>query len=197
MIRGILLAGGTGSRFGAQKLTHPLPDGTPIGRQSALNLLAAVDDVLVVHRPGEDAVMRIFAGLPVTLLASERCHEGMGGSLAAAVAATADAASWIVALADMPFIQPASILAVRHALEAGASIAVPSLEGRRGHPVGFSAAWREALSGLVGDEGARRIVAAQADVVTQVAVGDAGIFRDVDVPGDLAEESAAGGASGA
>ena len=50
-LQGILLAGGTGSRFGAQKLAHPLPDSTPIGRQSAINLLAAVENVLVVHRP--------------------------------------------------------------------------------------------------------------------------------------------------
>ena len=219
-IRGILLAGGTGSRFGSQKLAHPLPDGTPLGRQSAINLLAALDDVLVVHRPGDESVMRILfpsalgasgnpfgtgfavqpnstgvrlaVELPVTLLASERCLEGMGGSLAAAVDASTDADGWIVALADMPFIQSASIRAVRRALEAGASIAVPVFNGGRGHPVGFSAEWRDGLSGLRGDEGARRILAAHGDVVLSVMVEDAGILRDVDAPADLVSAEAPG-----
>ena len=184
-IRGILLAGGTGSRFGSQKLAHPLPDGTPMGRQSAINLLAALDDVLVVHRPGDESVMRIFAGLSVTLFSSARCLEGMGGSLAAAVIATAEADGWVVALADMPFIQSASITAVRRTLEAGASIAVPVCNERRGHPVGLSATWRAGLSSLEGDEGARRMIAANGDAVVQVAVEDAGILRDVDVVSDL------------
>lgn len=184
-VRGILLAGGISSRFGSQKLVHPLAHGTPIGRQSALNLLAAMDDMLVVHRPGDEALMRIFAGLPVTLIASARCHEGMGGSLAAAVCASEDADGWIVALADMPFIRQASLTAVLHALQAGAPIAVPVCEGKRGHPVAFSAVWREALSGLTGDEGARRILATHPDAVVEVPVQDAGVLRDVDVRADL------------
>jgi molybdenum cofactor cytidylyltransferase len=185
VIRGILLAGGASSRFGAQKLAHPLADGTPIGRQAAINLCAAVDEVVVIHRPGDESVMRIFADLPVTLLASERCLEGMGGSLASAVAASGDADGWIVALADMPFIELASIRAVRDALEDGASIAVPCFEGQRGHPVAFSGDWREALLALQGDEGARRILATHADKVTEVDVPDANIRKDVDRPADL------------
>ena len=75
--------------------------------------------------------MRIFAGLP-----GDSCFPPHAAWKAWAVpspppcprARTADGC--IVALADMPFIQPASILAVRRALEAGASIAVPSVEGQ-------------------------------------------------------------------
>lgn len=186
-VRGILLAGGASSRFGSQKLLHALPDGTPIGARSAAILREGVGNALAVVRPGDVALMRIFAEAGCDVLETPRALEGMGGSLAAAVSASADAEGWIVALADMPFIQPASILAVRRALETGASIAVPCVAGKRGHPVGFSAAWRGAFSGLAGDEGARRILVANADAVTQVPVGDAGIFRDVDVPGDLAD----------
>lgn len=186
-VRGILLAGGASSRFGSQKLLHALQDGTPIGARSAANFREGIGQVLAVVRPGDVALMRIFAEAGCDVLETPRALEGMGGSLAAAVSASADAEGWIVALADMPFIQPASILAIRLTLESGASIAVPCVEGQRGHPVGFSAAWRESLSGLAGDEGARRILAANGGVVTQVPVADAGIFRDVDVPGDLAD----------
>ncbi|MEK7877302.1 MAG: NTP transferase domain-containing protein, partial [Pseudomonadota bacterium] len=44
-ITAILLAAGSGSRFGGDKLLHPLADGTPMGVQGARNLLAAVPDV--------------------------------------------------------------------------------------------------------------------------------------------------------
>ena len=49
----ILLAAGSGSRFGGDKLLHPLADGTPIGVQAARNLLAAAPDVIAVVRPGD------------------------------------------------------------------------------------------------------------------------------------------------
>lgn len=187
-IRGILLAGGASSRFGAQKLAHPLSDGTPIGRRAALNLRAAVDDVLVVHRPNDETVVRIFAGLPVTLFASARCHEGMGGSLAAAIAVSAAADAWIIALADMPFIAPPTIQAVRDVLAQGADIVQPVHAGQGGHPVGFAARLGAELAQLAGDEGARGVLRRHAANIRRVAVGDANIRRDVDVPGDLATD---------
>ena len=40
-IVGILLAAGTGSRFGGDKLLHPLPDGIAIAAHAARTLIAA------------------------------------------------------------------------------------------------------------------------------------------------------------
>jgi molybdenum cofactor cytidylyltransferase len=67
----------------------------------------------------------------------------------------------------------------------GASIAAPVPRGRRGHPVGFSAAHRDALMALSGDEGARALVAAAGVDLVRVDVDDQGVLRDVDTPGDL------------
>ena len=57
--------------------------------------------------------------------------------------------------------------------------------GRRGHPVGFSAACYEKLAALSGDEGAKAVVAAYADELAHVDVDDPGTARDVDTPADL------------
>lgn len=51
-IVGILLAGGSARRFGADKLLHPLPDGVPIAVAAARNLAAALPRVVAVDDPG-------------------------------------------------------------------------------------------------------------------------------------------------
>jgi molybdenum cofactor cytidylyltransferase len=185
VIQGILLAGGTGSRFGAQKLLHPLPDGQAIGAHSARHMIEALGSVLVVTRPGQPELLRIFAETGARVLESPCCVEGMGASLAAAVTASADASGWIVALADMPYLDPANIRAVQRALESGASIVVPVHEGVRGHPVGFGAEWSGALRSLQGDEGARSILLRNAERIQELVMTDANIRRDVDTPADL------------
>jgi len=183
--RGILLAAGASSRFGANKLLHPLPDGTPIAIASARSLLAALPGSLAVVRPGSEALQALLreAGCEVTVC--HRAEEGMGLSLAHAIAESADASGWVVALADMPFILPGTISAVAARLNAGALIAAPALRGERGHPVGLSAVLRQELLDLQGDEGARSLLRRHVTSIQLIEVDDAGIHRDVDTPGDL------------
>ena len=63
--------------------------------------------------------------------------------------------------------------------------AVPTMGGKRGHPVGFSALYRARLQALSGDIGAREILKADANFVEEICVDDAGIFVDIDTPADL------------
>ncbi|MGI4983778.1 MAG: nucleotidyltransferase family protein [Janthinobacterium lividum] len=92
---------------------------------------------------------------------------------------------WIVGLADMPMIAPATIQAVAGALAAGndESIVAPVCNGRRGHPVGWGRAHGAALMALRGDTGARALIDAH-DFIA-VATGDEGVLRDIDREGDL------------
>lgn len=186
--RGILLAAGASSRFGANKLLHPLADGTPIALASARTLLAALPGSLAVVRPGSEVLQSLLreAGCEVTVC--PRAEEGMGLSLAHAVAASGDTQGWVVALADMPFLQASTINAVAECIAAGALIAAPVLRGERGHPVGLSVALRQELLALQGDEGARSLLRRHAASVQLVEVDDAGIHRDVDTPGDLDDD---------
>jgi molybdenum cofactor cytidylyltransferase len=184
-ICGILLAAGAGSRFGGGKLLHALADGTPLGVAAARNLLAALPEVVAVVRPGDDqlAAMLKDAGCAVSVCAE--AVDGMGYSLAHAVAACRDADGWVIALADMPAIRPATIAAVAARLEGGAALAAPVYEGRRGHPVGIGSAFREALLHLAGDTGARDILAAHKSEIELVDCGDAGVLLDIDRREDL------------
>jgi molybdenum cofactor cytidylyltransferase len=185
LVTGILLAAGSGSRFGGGKLLHPLADGTPIGVAALRNLRQALSRVVVVVRPGDAALAACFAREGVPVIECAEATEGMGHSLAAAVRAEAHAAGWVVALGDMPRVAAHSIEAVIAALETGARIAVPMYHGKRGHPVGFSASCREDLLALRGDAGARSVLQRYTAEVVAVEVDDPGILQDVDTAADL------------
>jgi molybdenum cofactor cytidylyltransferase len=93
---------------------------------------------------------------------------------------------YLIALADMPFVRPSSIAAVREALERGAPLAAPYFRARRGHPVGVSGSFQTELAALSGDEGARRLLAENERKLVKVPIGDPGVIRDIDRPADLA-----------
>jgi molybdenum cofactor cytidylyltransferase len=110
----------------------------------------------------------------------------MGTSLACAARAAPGADGYLVALADMPFVRRTTIAAVRDALVDGAQIAAPYFRARRGHPVAISRRFFKDLVALEGDEGARKLLAANEQSIVRIPVGDPGTIRDIDRPEDLA-----------
>lgn len=183
----ILLAAGAATRFGSDKLLHCLPHEVPMAVQAARHLRAVFEEKLfAVVRPGPGALPDLLRKEGCQVVVCEGAAEGMGASLACAVRAAADAQGFVIALADMPFIRPSTISAVRDALARGAPLAAPFFHARRGHPVGISATFRGALEALKADEGARKIIAANEADLLKIPVGDPGVLRDIDTPGDLA-----------
>ncbi|MCS4503486.1 Nicotine blue oxidoreductase [wastewater metagenome] len=193
-ICGLLLAGGEGRRFGGDKLMAALADGTPVAVATARALAAGCDRVVAVTRPDRDPLVKALRGAGCEVVVTAACRRGMGASLAAAVAASGAAAGWLVLPADMPAVAGTTVAAVAAALRRGSLIARPELDGRPGHPVGFSAELREALAALDGDTGARGVVARHRDAVARLAVDDPGILADIDTPADLVR--LAGGGNG-
>jgi molybdenum cofactor cytidylyltransferase len=184
-IVGILLAAGQGSRFGGGKLLAHLADATPVGLASARNLAAALDEVIAVVRPEDARLADVLRGAGIAVEPCATAWQGMGASLAHAVRASADADGWIVALADMPLVRPATIRAVAQALEGGAALVAPEYRGERGHPVGFARVYRERLAALEGDAGARDIVRAERERMTLLPCDDPGVLADIDTALDL------------
>ncbi|RSF02513.1 nucleotidyltransferase family protein [Achromobacter aegrifaciens] len=191
---GILLAAGRGSRYaaprpGADKLLAPRPQGARVAAASARTLRAAVDMVVAVVRPGSAALAGLLRAEDCVVLETDRAEEGMGASLAAAAqylqGLPGTPATVLVALADMPWIQRASLASVLEALR-DAPMAAPSYQGQRGHPVGFRGDLLAQLAALRGDEGARRLL--KGPGLQLVPVDDPGVLRDVDTPADLDED---------
>lgn len=181
----VLLAAGAASRFGSQKLLAHLPDGRCVIEATLANLIAAKVGNIVAVISTDAALESLLQRYPCTVVANDRAAEGMGTSIACGVAASADADAWLIALGDMPSIGVDTIKAIADTIYSGTEIAMPVMAGKRGHPVGFSAKYREKLLALRGDTGAREIIRANAGCVTEVGVDDGGIFADIDVPEDL------------
>jgi molybdenum cofactor cytidylyltransferase len=185
---GILLAAGRGRRFDPagtrNKLLQQLPGGELVVTASARNLLAALPRVVAVVPPDDGGVGDTLRALGCEVTVCPDADTGMAASLVHAIRhSLPQAQGWLVALGDMPYVEPATIRALRDALAAGAGIAAPVLQGRRGNPVAFGAVHLQALLALQGDQGARGIL--KAHPVTEVVVDDPGIFRDIDTGADL------------
>jgi molybdenum cofactor cytidylyltransferase len=164
----LVLASGRGERFAASG-----------GGTHKLQALLAGKPVL---QHTLDAVAA--SGLPWHL--EDAGHPGMGDCIAAAVRATPEAAGWLILPGDLPLVQSATLQAVADAL-AQHAVVVPMFKGTRGHPVGFSAACRDALLDLKGNQGAAPVVRAQAAInsVAFIDVADEGAVTDIDTLDDL------------
>ena len=184
-ICGILLAAGASKRFGSDKLLHPLAGGTPVALAALANLRAALPHVIAVVRPGVPLLENLLSEAGATVILCANADDGMGASLATAVGASGNVAGWVIALADMPYIQPQTIAQIAASLAAGADIVAPVYRGERGHPVGVSGRFRAQLEALRGDEGARALLKENAGLVKLIEVDDPGVCRDIDTPADL------------
>jgi molybdenum cofactor cytidylyltransferase len=183
----IVLAAGQGTRFrqvaGADR-DKLLADCT--GRDGAVR--SVIEQVLVslpatlakrvlvttADRP-QVARMAQAYGFEIVLVESS----GMGDSIAAGVAACPQLGGWLIVLGDMPFILPSTVEQVLAGI-AEDGISVPVINGEYGHPVGFGRTFGPGLKALSGDRGAKPLFASAR--VVEVAVEDAGVLWDVDVP---------------
>ncbi len=186
-ISAILLAAGSSSRMrGADKLMEKVGD-APLLRRSAETLLASqADEVIIVLRPEDDARRAALEGLDVKMIENPQAAEGMGASIRAGVAAASpEAGGALVALADMPDIVVKDIdalIAAYDAEEGREIIRAADPDGVPGNPVLFGRRFFEPLRGLEGDEGARSILAANADLVRLVRFASDAARVDLDTP---------------
>lgn len=182
---GVLLAAGNSSRFGSNKLSHPLKSGEVIGLRSARQLISVLDDCIAVVRQSDSQLCDELTQLGFKTVIQPHTDAGMGNSLSRAIRASKAAHSWLISLADMPWIKTETLLHVVTALQNCASIVAPVFKGQRGHPVGFNKKYRDDLLALDGDSGARSLLTTHSEHIQLLTVDDPGILSDVDTPEDL------------
>ena len=187
-LEAIVLAAGSGSRFGGKKLLAPWGQGVLLDAALAAALAAPVRAVTVVTGADAEAVAAAARAYDprVKLVHAADHAEGMGASLRNGVASLPpDAAGAFVFLGDMPRVPVAVLQPLAEALAAGAPAAAPVFQGRRGNPVLIARALFPDLLKLTGDAGARAVLQALGDRLAVVEAPDDGVLFDVDEPGDL------------
>jgi molybdenum cofactor cytidylyltransferase len=190
----VILAAGTGRRFGGRKLLAPF-DGRPLAAGALDAAFAApARRVLLVTDGDPDlaAFARGHAGrlgrnADLKVVTAADAAEGMGASLRTGIQALPPGSDGVfVFLGDMPRVPPGLALALARALVPGVDAVAPRWAGRRGHPVLFGRACFPGLLALSGDVGARELLAGLGDRLALVDSPDAGVLFDVDRSGDLA-----------
>lgn len=195
-IGALILAAGRSTRFGAaNKLTASFSGKPMLAHAVEAALAAGLEDVMVVTGHESEAVRAALAGAAARFVHNADYASGLASSLRAGLAALpAEIGAAFVMLGDMPRIAPETLRALVAAAEAAAEplAFVPAHKGRWGNPVLVRRALFPALSELVGDQGARKLLEGQREVVREVDVDDLGIFADFDTAAALAsaEEAA-------
>lgn len=174
-----MLAAGGSSRFeGGHKLLADFR-GQPVVWWAVSNALSAGLDRTWVVAGAVDLTSVVPAG--AELLANERWAEGQAASLQKAVgeARRAGLDAIVVGLGDQPLVPPS---AWRTVAASGADIAVATYSGRRRNPVRLGCAVWDLLPAS-GDEGARALMRARPDLVSEVPCQ--GEPADIDTREDL------------
>ena len=184
----LVLAGGAGRRFGGGKL---LADwrGRPLVVWAVETALAApVGDVVVVVGCRSEAVRTALDALTdprLRIVEASDWDDGLSASLRAGVTALPkEAASLAVFLGDMPLVDPASVVPLFDAVEAGAVAARLDHADGPAHPIVFGRSLFPDILRTCGDRGARSLIVGRDNVAVFTTADDRAVF-DVDRPEDL------------
>ena len=173
----LIVAAGFAQRFGSDKRRYRLPGGDELLITTLRAYNAAFDNVAVVIRHTDSDLSRElgreFGRSAPIIVPTENAAHGMAASIADGVRALTAWDYLFIGLGDMPFVNAATLAALRGAMTrarriGNACIVVPRYDGSPGHPVGFSREFYAELIALTGDRGARNVVASHQDDVKDI-----------------------------
>ena len=186
-IAGILLAAGTSSRMGSNKMLFEL-NGESVLRGAVRRALAGgLSPLLVVLGHEEDKARRELAGLACQVLVNPEYENGITSSLQKGISAVpAEVEAAVVMLADMPFVTPEMIagLIVRYRATR-APLVISDYEGVTAPPMLYDRALFPEIRTVTGGSCGKQVVKRhrhEAEVLTWPAAA----LADVDVPEDYA-----------
>lgn len=186
MISGVVLAAGTGSRFGGTKQIVVV-DGKPLA-QHAIDALveAGVDEIVVVT--GHDAV-KVASGLSLPpqarIVYNAAFKEGQASSLGVALhALDDDSEAAVILMADQPGVASGVIRALIDRFRATRMQIVRAAFRDGPGPSLLSREIYAEAGHLHGDVGARIMIASHPEWVEEVSI-DADAPPDIDMPDDI------------
>ena len=193
----VVLAAGSGRRFGSNKLVATLR-GRPLVLQTLEQLTSArrsglLAGIVTVTAAGDQAVAHAIAQSGSVLIENPDPASGMGRSLQLGIRRLDDppveplAEAAVIVLADQPMVRQDVLTALRDAWLSGADIVRPVYHGdpgTPGHPVLLDRSRWHLVDDVQGDRGLGPALASHTDWVTTVMVE--GQNPDIDTPADLA-----------
>jgi molybdenum cofactor cytidylyltransferase len=189
VISGVVLAAGSGSRFGGTKQIAVI-DGKPLA-QHAIDALeaAGVDEVIVVT--GHDAV-KVASALTLPpqgrIVYNPAFKDGQATSLGAAIHALDDESeAAVILMADQPGVTSDVIRSLVARFQATRTQVVRAMYDDGPGPSLLSREIYAEAGHLHGDVGARILIASHPEWLEEVEVAGAAP-RDVDEPEDLADD---------
>jgi molybdenum cofactor cytidylyltransferase len=193
-VAGILLAAGTSSRMGRNKLLLEL-DGESLLRGAARRALAGgLAPLVVVLGHEADRARHELAGLPCRAVVNPGFEDGITSSLAAGLdALPAEVAAVAVLLADMPLVTAEMIAGLVARYRAStAPLVISDYQGVNAPPMLYDRSLFGELRAMRGGGCGKQVVKrhrGEADVLTWPAEA----LTDLDVPGDFEKLTARGG----
>jgi molybdenum cofactor cytidylyltransferase len=180
----VLMASGSGARFGGNKLLAPA-EGVPLFRR-ALQVLPPplLSATAVVSCYSE--ILSQGARLGCRPVPNPLAEEGQSASIRLGLAALGQVEGALFLVCDQPWLTRASVERLIAAWQ-GAPDAIAALawRGERGNPVIFPAALFPELAALSGDVGGGRVLRRHLELLRLVEAGSARELRDVDYLADL------------
>jgi molybdenum cofactor cytidylyltransferase len=186
MLSAILLAAGQSKRMGKPKQLMPLGKHTLL-EQAVDNLLnSSVGETIVVVGHKAEEITEIIAKKPVKIVLNPDYQQGMSTSIIAGlIMVDPRSRAVMLALGDQPLVASRTINQLIEAFKKNKKgIAVPTYQGRRGHPIIFDIKYKSELFKLKGDIGGREIIRDHPDDVLKVAVDSESVVSDIDTQED-------------
>ena len=183
-IAGVLLAAGTSSRMGKNKLFLELGGVTVLRRAARSALSAGLDPLLVVLGHESERAREELAGIACTPVLNPDYASGMNTSLRAGIAAAPpDAAAAMVLLADMPFVTAQMIETVAQRWR-GEPLAVSLYGDVVAPPILYARALFPELLEMAEGDCRKRVVKRHRKEALEIPWPSSAL-ADLDVPGDV------------
>ena len=187
----VILAAGRAERMGRLKQLLPFGSKTVIETVVDMMLETSVDDIVVVLGHRADEVGSVLSDSSVRSVVNSSYETGMFSSVLSGLEALGnDVDGMMLLLGDQPQIRGEVVDAVLDRFrKTDKGIAIPEVEGRRGHPVIIDVnRYGAAIQDLDGSEGLKPIVRGYPDDTDFIVLDDPSILRDMDTPEDYERE---------
>ena len=184
-VAGILLAAGTSSRMGRNKMLFEL-NGESVLRGAARRALAAgLSPLLVVLGHEAEKSRAELDGLPCEIVINPNYEQGINSSLKAGISAVpAEAQAVVVMLADMPFVTPEMFSGlIDRYRSTEAPLVISDYEGVNAPPMLYDKSLFGELLAMTGEGCGRQVVKRHREEA-EVLAWPPSALADLDVPED-------------